>query len=159
MSLPADIRPTAQMVADLVRTRLVEESGEMIDGSTGTGVDTFTDATYPTITQVERLIDQAVLGTLGQIPGSIVENMTESVSHLAALYAAILVEGSYFREQLTDDQVDLYLQLLRSGFRGVGATAEGGAEVPGGGPGPVDSVITPGVFDEPYLWVIGNGTP
>ncbi len=153
---PPDTRPSTQMVADLVRTRLVEEAGHMDDGSTGTVVvDDFTDETYPSVTQAERIIDQAVLATAGQIPGSIVESNPTAVQHLSALYAAILIEGSYFREQLTDDQVDLYWELYKAGIRGVLSSSDGG----GGGAGPavqgsgmVDSVVATGVTPYPWLY-------
>lgn len=164
--LPIDqLRPSAQAVADLVRTRLVEEAGHMIDGGTGTAVDTFTADTYPTLEQAERIIDQACLATIGQIPGSILEGAYQAATHVTALYAAILIEGSYFREQLTDDQIDLYWELLKAGIRGIINTSDtgGGGTAAGGGPGPVDSVLTPGVYEDANLiwasYVPLQGTP
>ena len=130
------LRPTVQMVADLVRTRTILEGGQT--------VDTFTSGTYPTGQQVERLIDQATNAIFVQLPGSVSEPWAPAGTHLAALYAAILVEASYYREQLTDDQIQLYRDLLISGIRGLGAAISGGGEEAGAGPGSrmlVDSVV------------------
>jgi hypothetical protein len=113
-----EITPTLQMVADLVRTRLVTEGGY--------AADTFTSETYPTDAQAGRLIDQAANAVWTQIPGSVAEPWAPAGQHLAALYAAILIEGSYFREQLTDDQIQLYRDLLMQGIRGLGSAIEGG---------------------------------
>lgn len=146
------VRPTLQMVADLVRTRLVEEGGGQVPA------DTFTGDTYPNANQVERLIDQATVAIIVQIPGSLVEGYLPAAQHLAALYAAILVEGSYFREQLTDDQVELYRNLLTAGIRGLGATggADTAASLRGG---KVDSVLQRSVitdWDDPiYVYELG----
>lgn len=115
------IRPTTQMVADLVRTRLVHEGGDMGDSLEPDRVDDFDDRTYPSATQVERLIDQATNFLFIQLPGSVSEPWAPAGKHLATLYAAILVEASYFREQLTDDQVALYRNLLDAGIKGLGA--------------------------------------
>jgi len=109
----AEITPTLQMVADLVRTRLVEAGAAP--------ADTFTSGTYPTAAQAQRLIDQAANAIWTQLPGSVAEPWAPAGQHLAALYAAILIEGSYFREQLTDDQVQLYRDLLMQGIRGLGS--------------------------------------
>jgi len=141
-----------------VLTRLIEEAGHMNDGGSGTPVDTFTESTYPTLVAAERLIDQAVMATVGQIPDSIVEANQTGVRHLNALYAAILIEGSYFREQLTDDQVELYWELYKAGIRGIvntSASGSGGAAA-GGGPGMIDSVVARGVHGDYYELVYGG---
>lgn len=112
------ITPDLQMVADLVRTRMVTEGGYP--------ADTFDETTYPTDTQASRLIDQAANAVWTQLPGSVAEPWAPAGQHLAALYAAILIEGSFFREQLTDDQIQLYRDLLMQGIRGLGSAIEGG---------------------------------
>lgn len=104
------------MVADLVRVRLVTDTGEFDD--------TFTADTVPTLTQAERLIDQGTNAIYTQIPGSIVEEWAPAAQHLAALYTAILIEASFYREQLTDDQVSLYQRLLTDGVVGLMTTVQ-----------------------------------
>jgi hypothetical protein len=94
-----------------------------------------------------------VLGMVGQLPGSIIETNFEAATHLSALYAAILIEGSYFREQLTDDQVQLYWELLKSGIRGVQTAGDSSSSGLGGG-GHVDSVVTRGVYYDPLATVV-----
>jgi hypothetical protein len=111
------ITPTLQQVSDLVRTRLVTEGGH--------AADVFSPDTYPSDQQAERLIEQAANAIFVQLPGSVAEPWAPAGQHLAALYAAILIEASYFREQLTDDQVQLYRDLLISGIKGLGAAISG----------------------------------
>jgi hypothetical protein len=149
------IRPDVQMVADLVRTRIVTEGGAMVpDDLDFEPADSFTANTYPTDAQVERLIDQAAPYIVAQVPGSIAEDYLPSAKHLAALYAAILVEGSYFREQLTDDQVELYRTMLIAGIRGLGATGQAsqpGVGAGGAKAGKVDSVMQRSVMTVPLV--------
>lgn len=122
MSLPVDgidcIRPTVQMVADLVRVRVVHEGAET------QSVNVFDDTTFPTEEDVERLIDQGTAAIWTQVPGSLAEPWPPAAQHLAALYVAILIETSYYREQLTDDMVSMYRDLLTSGIKGLGASVE-----------------------------------
>jgi hypothetical protein len=149
MTAPVDpfveLRPSVQMVADLLRTRTVSEGGY--------SEDIFNDKTYPTDAQAARLIDQATNAIFTQLPGSVAEPWKPAGQHLAALYAAILIEASYFREQLTDDQVQLYRDLLISGIRGLGAAlAEG--ETGLGAQRTVDSVVMRGVASVPYEYLL-----
>jgi hypothetical protein len=146
------IRPTVQMVADLLRTRTVSEGGN--------SEDIFNDSTYPTADQVERLIDQATNAIFTQLPNSVAEPWTPAGQHLAALYAAILIEASYFREQLTDDQIQLYRDLLISGIRGLGAAISEG-ETGAGSRMTVDTVVMRGVATVPpeYLWMLDMPVP
>lgn len=161
------IRPSAQMVSDLVRTRIVSEGGGQVppDDLDFNPPDNFTAYTYPTITQVERLIDQATTYIVAQVPGSIAEDYLPSAKHLSALYTAILVEGSYFREQLTDDQVELYRNMLIAGIRGLGAAGSGESATSMRG-GKVDSVMQRSVMTTSPLalweldmrdWMVSSG--
>jgi hypothetical protein len=145
------IAPTLQMVADLVRTRLVTDGGY--------AADIFNDDTYPTAAQAERLIDQAANAVWTQLPGSVAEPWAPAGQHLAALYAAILIEGSYFREQLTDDQIQLYRDLLMQGIRGLGSAISGGSETPAHLA--IDTVLQRSVMTlDPYtLWQLDLPTP
>jgi hypothetical protein len=152
------IRPSAQMVSDLVRTRIVSEGGGQVppDDLDFNPPDNFTAYTYPTVTQVERLIDQATTYIVAQVPGSIAEDYLPSAKHLSALYTAILVEGSYFREQLTDDQVELYRNMLIAGIRGLGAAGSGESATSMRG-GKVDSVMQRSVMTT-SRWRCGSST-
>jgi len=140
-----EITPTQQMVADLVRTRLVTEGGY--------AADTFTPDTYPTDTQAQRLIDQAANAIWTQLPGSVAEPWAAAGQHLSALYAAILIEGSFYREQLTDDQVQLYRDLLMQGIRGLGSAMGESEEVAHRA---VDTVMQRSVMTIPpwELWLL-----
>lgn len=150
-SVLVQIRPTAQMVADLVRTRIVSEGGGQVppDDLDFNPPDSFTDKTYPTAVQAERIIDQATTYIVAQVPGSIAEDYLPSAQHLSALYAAILIEGSYFREQLTDDQVELYRNMLIAGIKGLGATGTASAAAAASRGGKVDSVMVRSVMTDP----------
>jgi hypothetical protein len=156
------IRPTAQMVADLVRTRLVSEGGGQVppDDLDFNPPDSFTANTYPTLVQAERIIDQATTYIVAQVPGSIAEDYLPSAKHLSALYAAILIEGSYFREQLTDDQVELYRNMLVGGIKGLGASVSGsGSGSAARKGGKVDTVIQRSVMTDPLELQYQMGLP
>jgi hypothetical protein len=144
------IRPTVQMVADLVRVRAVHEGAET------QSVNTFDATTWPTDVDVERLIDQGTAAIWTQVPGSIAEPWPPAGQHLAALYTAILVETSYFREQLTDDMVQMYRDLLTSGIKGLGASVSASETVPSRY---VDTVVQRSVMTAPYEYLMGLTYP
>jgi predicted deacylase len=146
----AAIRPTVQMVADLVRVRAVHEGAET------QSVASFDATTWPTDADVERLIDQAANAIWTQVPGSLAEPWPPAAQHLAALYAAILVETSYFREQLTDDMVQMYRDLLTSGIKGLGASVSSSETVPSRH---VDTVVMRSVMTAPYEYLLGLDLP
>lgn len=154
-----EIRPTIEMVADLVRVRVVTEGGDTVP------IRTFDDTTWPTSEDVDRIITQATDFVLPQLPDSVSESWAPAGAHLVALYSAILVEASYFREQLTDDMVRLYYDLLQAGIRGLGfqvgnsGTTGPGAEAPGHKSGPVDSIIQRSVMTDPLELQYRMGIP
>lgn len=92
----ADWSPDLEDVGALVRVRT-----KPIDGQTATG--TFTSNTRPTDQQVEQLIIQAV-GYVEAAIGTLAEDLYDRAEHVAAIYAAMLVELSYFPEQVNTDQ-------------------------------------------------------
>jgi len=55
------------------------------------------------------------------------------VGHLIALYTAILIEGSFFREQINESQVALYRDLFNTGIAAVTETIEAEAGAIGAG--------------------------
>jgi hypothetical protein len=97
-------RPEVQDVADLLRARTKDEDS--------TELGEFTDATRPTADGVERLITRAlaeVIARLGGLPEAPSPFTLEEPFWLAArtlvgLYAAMLVELSYFPEQVRTDR-------------------------------------------------------
>jgi hypothetical protein len=97
-------RPTVQDVADLLRARTKDEDS--------TELGEFTDATRPTADGVDRLITRAlaeVVARLGELPEApqpftLEEPFWLAARTLVALYAAMLVELSYFPEQVRTDR-------------------------------------------------------
>ena len=85
------VTPTVDDVAALERTRTIAEGN--------TEEVTFTEATRPTYSDVEDLIEQAVDLVLSELPMKFPKRHYDSVQRAAALYAAVLVEGSFHREQ------------------------------------------------------------
>jgi hypothetical protein len=86
-----DVTPTVDEVAAFERTRLVAEGSSV--------AATFTAETSPTAAQVEGLIQQAIDLVLPELPTRMPVAHYEGVQRAIALYTAILIEGSHFREQ------------------------------------------------------------
>lgn len=88
--------PTIAQVGALIRTRTKDDAGNELG--------TFTASTRPTSTQVDVLARRgaSVLSYLVNSP--IPENLLEEASDLAALRAAMLVELSYFPEQIASQR-------------------------------------------------------
>lgn len=102
------LRPTVQEVALLERTRTA--------GGGGGDEITFTDSTRPTASEVDALIDQALQAILIELPEGFGPEFYDRARHMVALYTAILIEGSYFREQLDQGSVALWRDLLNTGM-------------------------------------------
>ena len=66
------------------------------------------------------------------------------------------MEASYFREQLTDDMVQMYRDLLTSGIKGRGASVSSSETVPSRR---VDTVVTRSVMTAPYEYLLGLDYP
>jgi len=88
------ITPSVQDVADLDRTRAINDAGDE--------VTIFDSTTRPSDQDVTRLIAQAVPAVIGQMPYGYAfpTEYYDEVKHLCTLYTAILIEGSFFREQM-----------------------------------------------------------
>jgi hypothetical protein len=97
------VRPTVDDVANLERTRTFTEPGAELA--------TFTDETRPPDEEVEQLIDQAMPIVLAELPPSFPTSHYDAVKYLIALYVAILVEGSYFREQSQYSSIPIWQEL------------------------------------------------
>jgi hypothetical protein len=95
---PVDVAactPTVQEVADLDRTRAIDDTGDE--------VDTFGPTTRPSDADVSRIITQAVQGVIGQLRYAFPTDYYDDARHLVCLYTAILIEGSFFREQMSSE--------------------------------------------------------
>ena len=120
-----EVRPTVEEVAALLRTRTFTDGvGEL---------RTFTDKTRPTDEEVDELIDQAVPVVLSQFRPTFPETLYDEVRHAIALYVAVLVEASYFREQLTESQVALYRDLYGLAITGITSQIDLALEAIGAG--------------------------
>jgi hypothetical protein len=105
------VTPSVDDVAALSRTRTVEAGGS--------DPGTFTTDTQPSDQEVSDLIDQAVEVVLSQLPTLFPAGYYPQVRHAAALYAALLIEGSYFREQLNEGSAQLWRQLYDAAITGL----------------------------------------
>lgn len=88
--------PTPDQVAQLLRARTKD--------STGRELGAWTDDTRPTLTEVEGIIEQAVAQLAATVSSSIPDTCKNGASSTAALLAAMLVELSYFPEQVRTDR-------------------------------------------------------
>jgi hypothetical protein len=118
-------RPTVDDVALLLRTRTISGAGF----NTGLGGDTypnelvtFTTTTRPTAAEADRMIQTAYEATLGELTaelGPLPPAMNGMLRHAVALYAAILIETSFFREQATEDDIKTLRDMRNDILRGI----------------------------------------
>jgi hypothetical protein len=100
-SFPDDY-PTVDDVGGILRARTQDSSDDEIG--------TFNDETRPTQEQVERLIVQAgttvysATGSLDELTCSLADNIQTSAKYWVSLLTAMLVELSYFPEQVRSDR-------------------------------------------------------
>lgn len=93
--MPAtDYRPVLQQVGNITLQRTRDEYGAV----TGT----FSDKSTPTKTQVEDLIDKALDKVAMKIGNDIPSILWDTASELVALRTAMLIETTYFAEQITE---------------------------------------------------------
>lgn len=93
--MPAQWSPTVQDVANILRARTASRNG----GEVGT----FDSTTRPTDVEVQAIIDNAysdVVDAIGQIT-DVPPNLVNSASSLVTIGAAMMVELSYFPEQVS----------------------------------------------------------
>jgi len=114
MTEPADISPDVDGVALLLRTRTTGDGlGTGLGADTGPDdATTFTENTRPTVTEVESVIETAANAVLGRLTGDVPAASIGSVKHAVALYSAVLIEASFFREQANDEAVQLWRDLM-----------------------------------------------
>lgn len=109
MALADNVRPTVEDVAILERSRT---GGTTALGSAEGTEGTFTDNTHPTATEVEQYIDMAMDLLVPQIGPDVLPTHWPLIRRAVALEAAILIEGSVFREQVDEGAVALWTSLL-----------------------------------------------
>lgn len=111
---PEQITPNVDDVALLLRTRTTGD-GVAIGLGSDTGPDeltTFTDSTRPTDVEVEAIIQTAFSAVTGMFLGPVPDDYAGAAKHAISLYAAVLVETSFFREQAEDAAIDIWRELM-----------------------------------------------
>jgi hypothetical protein len=109
-----DWAPTVAEVALLLRTRTVGPSSGGLGGDTAPGeLTTFTSSTRPSATEVDRIIGTATDAVMGMLRKPIPDTEMNSVRHAIALYAAILIETSFFRENSNAEALAALRGMLR----------------------------------------------
>jgi hypothetical protein len=137
------VLPTVDQVAALLRARTQDQHDDEIG--------TFTSDTRPTDEQVEALIVQAssvVYGTTGSLDDlqcSNAEDIQTQSAHWIALFAAMLVELSYFPEQVDSDRsaFQYYKELWDAEVGGFKSYTESVTECIGGEVDPTAGVGIP----------------
>lgn len=110
------VTPDVSEVSDLEHRRIVAQGG----GTEGI----FDENTEPTEAEVRRIADQATAKTLADLPTDFPTDVYDSVRHAAALYAAILIEMSWFGEQAGEGSVAGYQALYSATVRSITSTIE-----------------------------------
>lgn len=129
--LPGGTRPSVMEVAALLRARTKVTGGRELG--------TFTEATRPTSREVGELIDEAADEVLGKVQAPTEGSDYERrVKRAIRLYSAILIETSYFPEQVKSGQsaATVYQQLYSSRVKALIAEGETGNPQGEGGSGP-----------------------
>lgn len=105
------ITPTADDVAALERTRTNDKDGN--------DQGTFNSLTTPTDQDVDKLIEQAIYDVVSQLDEAIDPAHYDTLKRAVTLNAAILVEGSFFRDDINTETVALYGRLAADALKGV----------------------------------------
>lgn len=108
-----DIQPSVEDVSLLLRTRTVgtRQGQGWLGGDTGPNeVTVFDENTRPTADEVFSLVEVAtdqVLTTL-RAPLAALEPQAGSVRHIISLYTAVLIETSFFRNDVNQDLLSMW---------------------------------------------------
>jgi hypothetical protein len=129
-------RPSVDEVALLLRTRTIggPTADPELGGDTYPGeLVTFTAETRPSASEVDRIILTAYEATTGELAAfGTLESVTGLVRHAVSLYAAILVETSFFREQANDNDIqtfrDMRAEIMKAIRQALTAAPGGTAE-------------------------------
>jgi hypothetical protein len=115
-------KPSVDDVALLLRTRTVGHDPTYggLGGDTGPeDVTTFSATTRPTDTEVAALIETSYDAMIGRLDSLLIESQHEAFSHVVALYTAILVEISYFRETVNEALLAMWTQMINDTLSGI----------------------------------------
>jgi hypothetical protein len=116
-------RPTVQDVALLLRTRTVGPSSGGLGGDSAPGdLTTFSSSTRPKATEVESIIGTAQDAVMGMLRKPLPADEDASVRHAIAIYAAIVIETSFFRENSNADALAALRGMLRDTIANVNET-------------------------------------
>jgi hypothetical protein len=130
----ASVRPSMEQVALLLRTRTVGPSGSGLGGDTGLGDRTvFDETTRPSAAEVEAVIDVAVGAIKARLSSTPPARLYPAVAHTVALYASLLIELSFFREQADEQATRVLEGVINSsviGLNGQLDDVEGVSDVP-----------------------------
>ncbi len=121
MNQPSEIRPTVAELGAFMRSRTV------IAGSGGNEAGTFNANTRPTAAEADLIIDQAVDAVLMQTGAEIPDRLIAQSRYAVLLYAAQLVELTFYRNEVNRDQSAYaqYEQLFKDTIAGLrGAIAD-----------------------------------
>lgn len=122
IDVPGDIVPDVAEVGNLLRARTKDDSGNELG--------TFTDATRPTAAGAQALITAAVGDLTGEVGVTFPGDTAAKARSLVVLRAAMLIELSYFPEQVRSDKSPYaaYERLYNAGLKALIASIEEGAE-------------------------------
>lgn len=125
----SEFTPTVAQVGALLRARTQDDNGNELG--------TFTEATRPNGEQVRDLVGSAASRVGGKVSADLPDALLESAREVAAIRAAMMVELSYFPEQVGTDQSaytelkELYnegLAELQEAFLRIGADEAAGTD-------------------------------
>lgn len=139
---PSAIRPSVEEVALLVADRTQDEFGNQLMN--------FNEKTRPNDDQVNLLIDQALLRVVSQLPPGFGTEFYDQVSHTVALWAAMLIDSSFYGERIEDGgRVRHYWDMIRESVRNTNAAIDSGAGGAGSGTHRVDSIVLTTGYSDP----------
>lgn len=136
----SDWTPTLAAVGAFLRARTVDKDGNELG--------TFTANTRPTAAQVTDLLEQACPDVYGEV-GAVPEVLWPQARKVAALGTALLVELSYFPEQISAN---------RSPYDTIKTLYDEGLKRLAGGVGELASGDQLGSGDDPAMPVFGFGS-
>jgi hypothetical protein len=158
---PAQLKPTVDDVALLLRERTTGDTQGGLGGDTNmVAPTTFDDSTRPTADEVQRVINTAYGVVVPKLDGGIAalplpedgsdppddENgVIGSVRFAIALYAAVLVEVSFFGAGAADGHIVLWRDLHQENIDAANAATGGGgviARKPGFGSLPITTSLS-----------------
>jgi hypothetical protein len=110
MVLDEQLKPSAADVALLCRTRTTQIGNQVGLGSDSGPVDgpEFTESTRPTREEAEAVITQAWYYICPQLDAELPASSKGLAQHTIALYAAVLIETSFFRETVNQALLDMW---------------------------------------------------